>query len=139
MKGNYRESQRELQKISRTRFPRPPHEELSRQHIPEDAENAPEIDIDRNHVESCQNIGATNASYKERDSIATTLEDVQIRMLHQDYPQNYDLAFKAQDNLRIPSISGTSNVGDELYGKHPTIEEEVWNYCIGGLLNSLYM
>ena len=110
---------------------------MSRQNIPEDAENAAENDIDGNQVESCQNIGATNASYKERDSIATTLEDVQIRMMHQDYPQNYDLAFKAQENLRIPSISGTSNVGDELYGKHPTIDGEVWNYWVGGSLKVL--
>ena len=45
-------------------------------------------------------------------------------MLHQDYPQNYDLANKTQDNLRIPSISGTQNVGDELYGKRHIINGE---------------
>ena len=118
--GNYRESQRELQKISRTRLPRPQHEALSNQQIPEAAEYDPENDIDGTQTESHENMGATNASYNENNSIATTLDDVKIRMLHQDYPPDYDLTIKAQDNVRIPSISGTSNVGDELYGKRHT-------------------
>ena len=101
---------------------------MSKQQIPEDSENEPDNDVDGNNIESCKNVGAINASYRDNDTNATTLEDVKIKMLHQEYPPNYDLAMKAQDNLRIPSIYGTSNVGDELYGKNPTIDGVVWNY-----------
>ena len=79
-----------MQKHTRSRFSRPQPQELSRQQIPEDAENEQDDGVSANQFESCENFRETNALYYDKNSMATTLDDVKIRMLHQDYTPNYD-------------------------------------------------
>ena len=104
-KGNFRESQRELQKW----FARQPQEHLGNQQILEDAEN--ELEGDK----IVDNREARQVPYMENTPTSATLDDVKIRMLHTDDTTSSIPAMQAANNQKISSISGASNIDDQRY------------------------
>ena len=105
-KGNFRESQRELQRW----FSRQQQDPLANQQIPEDVENEREdnaMSYDRTNGDNFTN------NYPS-DGVSTALEDVQIRMLQQkDIVDRND----TQNNPKSVPSSATSNTGDQDDGR----------------------
>ena len=107
-KGNVRESQRELQRW----FSRQQQDPLANQQIPEDAENERE--------DNAMNYDRTNGdNYSHNDpsdGVSTALEDVQIRMLHQNDAADQSDAMYTQSNQKFVPSSAISNTGDQANG-----------------------
>ena len=108
-KGNFRESQRELQRW----FSRQQQDPLANQQIPEDVENEREdnaMSYDRTN-------GDKYSHNHPSDGVSTALEDVQIRMLHQNDAADQSDAMYTQSNQKFVPSSAKSNTGDQAIGR----------------------
>ena len=101
--GNYRESQRELQKW----FARQQQETLLKHQIPEDNENERDDESGRPKVEDIDRRYAPNRGKYHH---STTLDDVKIGMRNQDDNEQNEQLMVANDNQPIQSISSRSNM-----------------------------
>ena len=108
-KGNFRESQRELQRW----FSRQQQDPLANQQIPEDVENERE--------DNAMSYDRTNGDHYSHnypsDGVSTALEDVQIRMLQQNDAANWKDTMYTQNNQKSMPSPATSNTGDKANGR----------------------
>ena len=131
--GNYRESQRELQKW----FARQQQETLLKHQIPEDTEIEREDDTGR-RVSEDTNVDEKDTLNREGYTHSTTLDDVKIRMANQEDAENNDQLMEAMDNQRELSKQNVQSLSMTQRFRYPPkgYDKHVPYQRSGNVLNS---
>ena len=131
--GNYRESQRELQKW----FARQQQETLLKHQIPEDSEIERKDDTGRRIPED-SNVDEKHELNRGAYTHSTTLDDVKIRMANQEDAENNDQLMEAMDNQREQSKQNVQSLSMTQRFRYPPkgYEKHVPSQRFGNDLNS---
>ena len=84
--------------------------------IPEASENELKDEYGKRKEGYSNSIGQTQAANRGEYPLATTLDDVKIRMANQEDVEYKEYLLQANDNQRLQSISETSDLKDRNEG-----------------------